>query len=701
MAADPVDSLFTAFLRDLAIAWRALAAYPTGHPSAVAGLAKGIESLARLLEETGPVELVPTRGGLLCGERRYDSATAQRLAELLRRRGTAAVAIDPGVEPRELETLLRALALDSLRVRTAGSLAAELAAAGLVHLRTRDIDFSAVALVDGEAEPESAEYGALWERLVRRVLSSGTLPGDALAAWLATGQSALELLRALLGEGTSGPFADQPWAAKAVAAALVAAAHDYAESPTEERARVLAQLLQKLPLDHRDGLSRALVSALAPRPDFRSALAPLLVALPAADADRLRRAIEGIRAHDGERARKLDPERLARLRRAFAAADLDAFLDDRPPERSLDVVLELPQGPVTVPLTLGAAEVARELAPGAIDRTATQALLELAERPEVSPEQLPAVLHRLELGYRRLLAGGRFHQALELVERVQRRAGREGPAEQPFRRCAERLAGRESVAALVAALPEISEEALVQVRALLERLGANATRHLLGVLAEADDRALRHRLLGLLATLGPMVVRDATHLLADPRWYVVRNMLLLLRRVGDPGSVPAVRRCAEHGDLRVRLEAIRNLFAFDQDVPRELLRKALQHPDPRLAEEAIELAGENGLLEAVEPLAALVAARDLWGRRRATRLKAIRALGSIGDPSALERLGRFAARFAFPPVAVEERIALYQTLESYPEEARGPWIVRGRRSRIPEVRAIAERLARAATEQRA
>ncbi len=196
-----------------------------------------------------------------------------------------------------------------------------------------------------------------------------------------------------------------------------------------------------------------------------------------------------------------------------------------------------------------------------------------------------------------------------------------------------------------------------------------------------------------------MVVRDATHLLSDPRWYVVRNMLLLLRRIGDPGSVPAVRRCAEHGDLRVRLEAIRNLFAFDQEVPRELLRKALEHRDPLLAEEAIELAGEHRMVEAVEPLAALVAARDFWGRRRATRLKAIRALAAIGDPAALDRLGRFAARFAFPPIAVEERLALYRSLESYPTAARGPWIDRGRRSRIPEIRAIAEALAAAPAEE--
>ena len=164
------------------------------------------------------------------------------------------------------------------------------------------------------------------------------------------------------------------------------------------------------------------------------------------------------------------------------------------------------------------------------------------------------------------------------------------------------MAARTGLELMVGALPELPEDAVALLPELLQRLGPTAVRHVLGVLAETDNRRLRHLLLDLLARLGPAVVRDATALLADSRWYVVRNMLLLLRRVGDPGSVPAVRKCADHPDLRVRLEAIRNLFAFDPGVPRELLRRALTHPDPRQAEAAMELAGEHAISEAVEPI---------------------------------------------------------------------------------------------------
>ncbi len=304
------------------------------------------------------------------------------------------------------------------------------------------------------------------------------------------------------------------------------------------------------------------------------------------------------------------------------------------------------------------------------------------------PEALPQILRRVEIGYLRLLSEGRMRQAVALAEGVRWGALGEGPVPAALRLSAERMSGLESIEALVASLPNISEEARGLVPSLVEHLGPTAVRHLLGALAQTDDRRLRFLLLDLLAKLGAVVARDAAALLSDSRWYVVRNMLLLLRRVGDSKSIPAVRKCAAHPDLRVRLEAIQNLFAFDRDAPRELLRQALHHSDLREAEAAMVLAGKHGIAEAVEPIVAYLNAWDPFGRRRAVRLEAIRALAAIGDPTALEGLGRFRARFQLLAPSVEERRELYRTLSSYPEETRRVWIEAGMRSRDAEIRRL-------------
>jgi len=685
--------LFAEAFRDLAFAARALAVYPGAHPAVAKGLTAALASLSSLLAETGPIELAVTRNGFVRGEERFDSSAPIRLAELLRRRGAAALRVEPGVTAGEIERLLRALAPVDRRRRAAGSLAAELAAGGSTHLAVTDLDFSSLVLVEGElaGEVSRGEEGTVWEELVRRLVQGGAVPSDRLAAWLAGGGSAAGLVRSLLGGAESG--ADPAARAASIAAALRAVVSAYAESPTAHELASLTALASVLSGEERELLAQEVTRATAGRTGGERALAAFFSSFPEREAERLR---GSARAAAGGSGPSGDTERVGRLRRAFGAADVDA-LDDPRGAKGLDagaLLLELAAPPATqgpVPL---ANKLLDELAGTAIQRSTPPLLLELAEQLDLAPAARSVVLHRLEAAYRELLASGRLAQATELVESVERRAAGEDEFAQALRRVAERLASRESLTYLARVLSELSDSGLAQARLLVERLGPTAARHLLGELSESEDRAQRHRLLALLSKLGPLVVRDATRLLADPRWYVVRNVLLLLRQVGDPGSLAAVRRCADHPDLRVKLEAIRNLFAFDQDLPRELLRRALSAPDPRLAGEAIDLAAEGRMVEAAAPLAELLVAWDPLGRRRGVRLKAIRALAAIGDPSVLPRLKHYAARFTLLPVAAEERVAFFRSLAAYPAEVREPWLQRARklkRGDLAEVLAALER----------
>jgi len=638
MAGNQTDVLFGDLFRDLAVAGRALSAYPRGHPAVAEGLARGHAALSGLLAATGPVEMAAARDALLWSDRRFDSPPAAQLAKLLRRRRAAGLLLDPGVTPGELETFLRALAVDARTVLSAGSLAAELAAAGLVHIRVGDLDFSSLSLVETDQEAVAPEAGDFANRVVRRLVANGSVPEDHLARWIASGRTAAELLQVLLEGGGKG-----------------AAEGNLGPGPREAALRAVAE---------ERGAS----------PDPDGTVAP-------------EASISAGRGSGAEAAR-VHPRHLATLRRVFATGDIDTLREPETPAEELVALLELPDERGERILSAAAAAIGREIRDPGLDPDTTVALLELAERVDVPAEALPGILRRFERAHLRLLAGGGIRQSVPLVERVQRRASGEGPVAAAFRRTAERLSDLESIEALVEALPELEGEALAAIPALIDRLGPSAVRHLLDVLARTENRRLRFLLLDLLAKLGPAVARDATALLSDPRWYVVRNMLLLLRRVGDARSAPSVRRCVDHPDLRVRLEAIHALFAFDRDVPRELLRRALQDRDPRQAEAAMELAGKYGIAEAVEPIVESLRAWDPLGRRRAVRLKAIRALAAIGDPRALAGLVRFHSRFQLLGPALEERRELYRTLPAYPEESYQEWIGDGLRSRDPEIRRL-------------
>ena len=198
MAAHQTEALFGDLFRDLAIAGRALSAYPRRHPAVADGLAKAHAALSALLAATGPIEMAAARDAILWSDQRFTSPTATQLAKLLRRRRAAGLLLDPDPTVQELETFLRALAVDARAARAAGSLAAELTAAGLVRIRVSDSDFSSLSLVETDEDAVAPEVGDLAERVVRRLVANGTVSSEHLTRWIASGRTAAELLRVIL-----------------------------------------------------------------------------------------------------------------------------------------------------------------------------------------------------------------------------------------------------------------------------------------------------------------------------------------------------------------------------------------------------------------------------------------------------------------------------------------------------------------------
>src|SRR5204862_3485045 len=194
------------------------------------------------------------------------------------------------------------------------------------------------------------------------------------------------------------------------------------------------------------------------------------------------------------------------------------------------------------------------------------------------------------------------------------------------------------IRSLVERMHEARPEMAAVIQKLIERMGLAASHMLLMALADEDNLGRRRRLFDFAVSLGPAIVLAARRFLGDDRWFVVRNVIILLRSVDDRTSLPDIRRCAQHPDLRVRMEAIKSLFALDPTVPIDILDDAIHAADPKLAETAIALAGSYGIKEAVAPLLRVISGNDWLGTRRGLRIRAIKALGELGVPAALPRL---------------------------------------------------------------
>jgi hypothetical protein len=512
------------------------------------------------------------------------------------------------------------------------------------------------------------------------------------------------------GQGARLGIAAAHTLAAAVAAKLVSA--DSAERET--LARQVIQLLRALPAEVREPVLAAALRVLATEEGSSAHLASLAAALPPADVLRglrrlaqeqgqlsshaLRMAQALAEAHEGLPESQGLPEPPADFA-AMAALFREEDVDRYNPEDHRALLAQKP----TVDLDTIAVELAADPdafgpdteSDDAIERRVVTTLLDMtASSPDVVQ---PLVLGRLRDMFVRALQVRRFAQAIAMIRAIRELAADPGQAERrgALEEFVEHLADANTLAALVAASRQPGGPPFVQVQSLVLALGASATHGLLEALAAEPDRARRLRLIELAASLGPAIVPETRRLLADPRWYVVRNMVLLLRRVHDKSAMSEILRCADHPDLRVRLEAIRALFAFDTKVPRDLLARTINHPDPRLAEAAVLLSGQHGITQATDLLVEILLRWDVLGRRRSLRLKALRALADLADPAVLPRIDRFFRERPFPLVALEERRAAYRLLGSYDPAARARYVARGERSRDSLIRDICRGLVRA------
>ena len=499
-------------------------------------------------------------------------------------------------------------------------------------------------------------------------------------------------------------------------AGLVGNRLESADSDEREKlAPQIIQLLRALPGEVREPVLAAALRTLA-REDAASAhLASLAAALPAADVlrglRRLAREQGQLSSHALQMAQALaeahedmgpapalpePPADFAAMAALFREEDVDRYN----PEDHRALLAQKP----TVDLDAIAVELAADPdafgpdteSDDAIERRVVTTLLDMtATSPDVVR---PLVLGRLREIFVRSLQLGRFAQAVGIIRAVRDLAADPSLAarREELDEFLANLADAPTLAALVAASRQPGGPPFVQVQTLVLALGASAARGLLEALAAEEDRGRRLRLIELAASLGPAIVPETRRLLADPRWYVVRNMVLLLRRVQDRSAMSEILRCADHADLRVRLEAIRALFAFDSKVPRALLARTINHPDPRLAEAAVLLSGQHRITQATDLLVEILLRWDFFGRKRSIRLKALRALADLGEAAVLPRLARFFRKWPFPPVAIEERRSAYRYLSAYDPAARAPWVARGLKSRDAVIRDICRGLMKAA-----
>jgi hypothetical protein len=195
-----------------------------------------------------------------------------------------------------------------------------------------------------------------------------------------------------------------------------------------------------------------------------------------------------------------------------------------------------------------------------------------------------------------------------------------------------------SVAGVIEKLDQQEAPALAEFIALARDMGPPAVDWLNLALAESQQRRTRRALAEAIAGLCRDDPEQLAPWLADPRWYVVRNIVHILGWIGGERTIGLLETAMRHPEPRVRQEVVAALGQAGAGRARPLLLGMLEGADPRLFCSVLhQLAVER------DPQTAAVLMRHLVDPELEQRPLEVRraiysALAATGDDGILEAL---------------------------------------------------------------
>lgn len=125
-------------------------------------------------------------------------------------------------------------------------------------------------------------------------------------------------------------------------------------------------------------------------------------------------------------------------------------------------------------------------------------------------------------------------------------------------------------------------------------LGANSIPNLINVLGSLQGISGRKCVINALVSIGKKDINSLVKSLKDDRWYVVRNIIHILRQIGDPRVVDFLVKSVGHEDVRVRKEVIKALGELGGQKAVETVHGFIFDPDPSIRSIAIRALGASG-----------------------------------------------------------------------------------------------------------
>ncbi len=699
----PLDAkLLSDAVIELNISRRSVGLYPPEHPIVRTSIERAFEHLQKLFEIRAEITLGIAKDALIVDEFTLDrrNPVFREFAQTLHTKGIAAITFSMGLSQRDLTRLHEIISAQDTPI---GKDLAELADKEISHIRLSPIDFENFCYVEG-AQRSGTACGDVWEDYVYGLLEGKLGEGDGMPDILSIPpETVADMVNAALPERADHASYDS------VITAYIKKKGD-SKISREAFNKFFAFIDRLKPEIKRQFLSRAGSRLTEDIGDVETIIngmtaegfekiAELLTENSSIIPTTLKNLIDklsSIKQGDmghfdffyNDTAVLHDIELGDEVFKLFGEDNFHAYVGkeyQRELERMLGVKAEDNDRFI---------RFRKECEEEAIDKEALEIMLELLHEDYLKPEDYLTLITKLSEFMNVFIETGRFEEILDTYNTLVTHmlSGR-------FKNEASSIVdyffhSEEFIAKLVEAFRLWGRRDRDGAFRLAKALRRTILVPLFDVLEEEKDAIMRKFLISMLEAIGSDVLPVAVKRLADSRWFVLRNMICIIRDCHGIHEIENVRKFLKHDHISVRTEALRTLLHFKTLDAIPQLRAWLQNEDQDVRTAAIRLAGIYRVKETVPDLIKFLEKRDLFGTEAYYKTDIVRTLGEIGDVRAVETLEKICHTRAifFRSYLEGLKVEIYKSLENYPVESVRRLIDLGLGSRNEEIHTMSEKL---------
>jgi hypothetical protein len=235
-----------------------------------------------------------------------------------------------------------------------------------------------------------------------------------------------------------------------------------------------------------------------------------------------------------------------------------------------------------------------------------------------------------------LVTSGEFLPACTIVSDLRAIADSQNldePRKSSIMETINRLGERQKVRQLGTQLENVSESRAEEIFAYLALLSPVAVDTLCEILADCEVRKIRYLLCRAISVIGKNEPQRLRHFINDKRWFFVRNVVMILGMMANPGGIPLLRQAASHPEDRVRREVARSVGRIRSPEGLDVLEKLISDGNKMVRIATLSALRDVGSGKARDFLEPIITDKSFGKTSTDEKREVMRTYGSLGEES--------------------------------------------------------------------